>query len=113
MEEKNKEQNNMIAIIGFVISLVSLLMCCGSLSAISLVVSIVGLVSAKNYVDGKKTFAIVGIILSGIGMIMFFLACLFMIPFLLITEDTEISGNTYPQESGYSWSYNDSPSNQL
>lgn len=112
MEEKNKEQNNMIAIIGFVVSLVSLLMCCGSFSFISLILSIVGLATVNKYVDGKKVFAIIGIVLSGIGMFMF-MAALVIIPFLTVTENTEISGNRYPQESEYGWSYNDSPSNQL
>ena len=71
-EEKTVTNNptNGVGIAGFVVSLVSLILCCGSLSVISLILSIVGVVSAKNYNGNGKGLSISGIIISIIGIIL-------------------------------------------
>lgn len=66
----NTSNTNGLAIAGFVISLVSSLLCCGSFSFISLIFSIVGLVNAKKCDGNGKGMAIAGIIISAIGMIL-------------------------------------------
>lgn len=66
----NSNGSNGLAIAGFVVSLVSSLLCCGSFSFISLILSIVGLVNAKKYNGNGKGMAIAGIIISSIGMIL-------------------------------------------
>ncbi len=63
-------QTNGMAIAGFVVSLVSTLLCCGAFNIVSLILSIVGLVQAKNYNGNGKGLAIAGIIISCIFMIL-------------------------------------------
>ena len=61
---------NGFGIAGFVISLVSLLICCGSFSWLSLIFSIIGLVNAnKNNGEGKG-LSIAGIIISAIVVVL-------------------------------------------
>lgn len=57
---------NGLAIAGFVISL----LCCGSLSPVSLILSIIGLIKAKDINGSGKGLAIAGIILSALGIIL-------------------------------------------
>lgn len=65
----NKYTNG-FGIAGFVISLVSLLICCGSFSWLSLIFSIIGLVNAnKNNGEGKG-LSIAGIIISSIVVVL-------------------------------------------
>lgn len=64
-----QSQTNGLAIAGFVVSLVSTLLCCGGLNVVSLVLSIVGAVKAKDYGGSGKGMAIAGIIISAIGLI--------------------------------------------
>ena len=64
-----QNKSNGLAIAGFVVSLVSTLLCCGSFNVISLVLSIVGAVKAKDYGGNGKGMAIAGIIISAIGLI--------------------------------------------
>ena len=60
----NDEKSNGFAVAGFVVSLVSSLLCCGSFNMIGLILSIIGLVKAKE-LDGKgKGLAIAGIVIS-------------------------------------------------
>ena len=74
----NGQQNpkNGLAIAGFVVSLVSSLLCCGSFNLISLILSIVGLTKAKDYNGDGKGLAIAGIVISVVGYII--LVCLYI-----------------------------------
>lgn len=65
-----QRKSNGMAVAGFVISLVSLL-CCGGLSFLGLVFSIIGLVNAKNCDGDGKGLAIAGIIISSLFVIIF------------------------------------------
>ena len=60
-----------MAIAGFVISLVSFLLCCGSLNWLSLIFSIIGLAQAKSKNGNGKGLAIAGIVISCIVMVLF------------------------------------------
>ena len=62
-------KTNGLALAGFIVSLVSTILCCGSFNVISLVLSIVGAIKAKDYGGNGKGFAIAGIVISVIGMI--------------------------------------------
>ena len=64
-----QSKSNGLAIAGFVVSLVSTILCCGSLNVISLVLSIVGAVKAKDYDGNGKGLAIAGIVISAIGLV--------------------------------------------
>ena len=68
-----QNKSNGLAIAGFVVSLVSTLLCCGSFNVISLVLSIVGVAKAKDYGGNGKGLAIAGIIISAIGLILLIL----------------------------------------
>lgn len=62
-----------MAIAGFVISLVSIICCCGSLSTFSLVFSIIGLVNSKKVNGNGKGLAIAGIIISILAYVLLFI----------------------------------------
>ncbi len=64
-----KDNNNSMATAGFVVSLISWLLCCGSFSWLSLIFSIVGLVQAKDKNGNGKGLAIAGIIISAIALL--------------------------------------------
>lgn len=66
-----QNDSNGMAIAGFVISLVSFLLCCGTLNWLSLIFSIVGLVQAKSKNGNGKGLAIAGIVISCIVMVLF------------------------------------------
>lgn len=70
-------KSNGLAIAGFVVSLVSTILCCGSFNLISLILSIVGAVKAKDCGGKGKGMAIAGIIISVIGMIILILLTIF------------------------------------
>ena len=96
------KKGNGMAIAGFVISLISCILCCGSLSWLSLIFSIIGIVSAKN-VEGKgKGMAIAGLILSIIGMLVL-IGFFVLLPAIsaAIAEET----NTYSSSDWNSSSY--------
>ena len=59
-----QKQTNGLAVAGFIVSLVSSLICCGAFNIVGLVLSIVGLVKAKDYGGSGKGMAIAGIIIS-------------------------------------------------
>ena len=65
-----QSQTNGLAIAGFVVSLVSTILCCGSLNVVSLILSIIGAVKAKDYGGSGKGMAIAGIIISAIGLVL-------------------------------------------
>ena len=66
-----QNNSNGMAVAGFVISLVSFFLCCGSLNWLSLIFSIVGLVQAKSKNGNGKGLAIAGIVISCIVMVLF------------------------------------------
>lgn len=66
-----QSNSNGMAVAGFVISLVSMLLCCGTLNWLSLIFSIVGLVQAKSKNGNGKGLAIAGIVISCIVMVLF------------------------------------------
>ena len=59
---------NGLAIAGFITSLVSGILCCGSISVISLILSIVGAVKANDLGGSGKGMAIAGIVISAVGI---------------------------------------------
>lgn len=65
-----KEDKNVIGLIGFILSLISLILCCGSFSLISLILSIVGVVESKKVNGKNKGLSIAGIVLSSIGLLL-------------------------------------------
>ena len=65
-----QKPSNGLAIAGFVVSLVSTFLCCGSFNVISLILSIIGAIKAKDYGGSGKGMAIAGIIISAIGLIL-------------------------------------------
>ena len=65
----NQNNSNSMATAGFVVSLISWLLCCGSFSWLSLIFSIVGLVQAKDKNGNGKGLAIAGIIISAIALL--------------------------------------------
>lgn len=76
VESTLEKKNNGLCIAGLIVSLVSLL-CCGLTSVVGLILSICGLVSAKNNNQKGKGMAIAGIIISAVATLaglIFFLA---------------------------------------
>ena len=69
------KKTNGLAIAGFVVSLVSLL-CCGYISIVGLILSIVGLNKSKETNSGKG-LAIAGIIISAIALVFVIISLLF------------------------------------
>ena len=86
-------KSNGMAITGFIISLVSMILCCGSLSLISLIFSIIGVTKAKDCGGNGKGLAIAGIIISVIGMIVLVIVSIFYSAAIISTLE----------ESGYSY----------
>ncbi len=71
----NQNQSNGMATAGFVVSLVSALLCCGLFNWLGFIFSIIGLVDSKNKNGNGKGLAIAGIVISCIGVvILIFLA---------------------------------------
>lgn len=85
IEEKNSVQDNKIvsnnnvstsktngfAVAGFIISLASMLLCCGTLSWLSLIFSIIGTVNANKENGNGKGLAIAGIVISAISLVLY------------------------------------------
>ena len=63
--------SNGIGIAGFVVSLISLIMCCGSFSWLSLIFSILGIKKAKKNNGVGHGLSLAGIIISAIGLLIF------------------------------------------
>jgi len=68
----NSGKTNGLAIAGFVTTLVSTLLCCGMFNLVGLILSIVGLVQAKNYDGNGKGLAIAGIVIAAVVMVLSF-----------------------------------------
>ena len=71
-------KTNGLAIAGFVVSLVSTILCCGAFNLVGLVLSIVGLTKAKDYDGNGKGFAIAGIIISAVVMVLSIVIYIFL-----------------------------------
>ena len=69
-QNTNSKPTNGLAIAGFITSLVSMFLCCGSISLISLILSILGVVDAKKKSGSGNGLAIAGIIISVVGMLL-------------------------------------------
>lgn len=72
-----QQKSNGLAIAGFIVSLVSTILCCGSFNLISLILSIVGMVKAKELGGAGKGMAIAGIIISAIGIVILIILTVF------------------------------------
>lgn len=66
----SEQKQNGLAIAGFVVSLVSTIVCCGSFNLIGLILSIIGLVKAKDYNGNGKGMAIAGIVICAVVMVL-------------------------------------------
>ena len=73
--QTKSDKVNGFGIAGLVVSILSILTCCGSISVISLILSIVGLKKSDEY--GGKGLSIAGIIVSIIGIVLVVLAIIF------------------------------------
>ena len=60
---------NTWALVGFIVSLVSAILCCGLLSLPSLIFSIIGMSSSKKNNQGGWGLALTGVIISGIYLL--------------------------------------------
>ena len=89
----NQQQKNGLAIAGFVVSLVSTLLCCGAFNLVGLILSIVGLVKAKDYNGNGKGLAIAGIIISAICILILVLYVIFLIMWPNIASSIEEDWN--------------------
>ncbi len=63
--------SNGMGIAGFVISLVSIIMCCGSLSWLSIIFSIIGMNNAKKNNGTGYGLSLAGLIISIVGLLIF------------------------------------------
>ncbi len=70
ISKKDNLNSNDIAIAGFIISIISFIFCFGIMSPISLILSIIGLSNAKKFDDKNKKFAIAGIVISVVAMLL-------------------------------------------
>ena len=85
-----KQYTNGMAITGLVISIVSLIFCCGSISVVGLVFSIIGLNKAKQNNGIGKGLAIAGLIVNIIGiLLMLFWLVLTIVPFFVVASEIE------------------------
>jgi hypothetical protein len=106
----NLKKSNTMAIVALILSLVSFL-CCGGLSVVALILSIIALVSAKNYAEPKKGCAIAGLIISIITIISSIVIILFM-PIIGkaiedIAEENGYSIDLGDFEDDYDYGYSD------
>ena len=69
-QQAPKNPTNGLAIAGLIVSIVSPILCCGALSPISLILSIIGAVDAKKKNGSGKGMAIAGIIISAITIVL-------------------------------------------
>ena len=68
-QQTQSKPTNGLAITGFIMSLVSFIFCCGTLSPISLILSIIGAVDAGKKNGSGKGMAIAGIIISAVTVV--------------------------------------------
>ena len=83
-----KPAKNTVGLVGFILSLVSLL-CCGILSIVSLILSIVGLNKAKELGGVGKGLSLAGLIISIVSIVFGLIAVpLFMPKLISSVNDT-------------------------
>ena len=76
---------NSMAIVALVVSIVSLVLCCGSISWISLILSIVGMNKAKQLNGAGHGLALAGLIVSIVGMVLGLIwTLLWLLPFFTV-----------------------------
>ena len=107
-------KKNTVGLVGFIMSLISLVLC-GSLSFVSLILSIVGICNAKNCNGDAMGLSVAGLIISIFTTIIkVIMLILFIIPMLFIpsiVEQIDEDGDfeiTYNND--YDSRYNDSSS---
>ena len=108
-------KKNTVGLVGFIMSLVSLILC-GSLSFVSLILSIVGICNAKNCNGDAMGLSVAGLIISIItSIIKVIMIFLFIIPMLFIPsiiEEIDDNWDDNEFEITYNNDYNhNSPSN--
>lgn len=79
---------NGFAVAGFVISLVSTILCCGSFNWLSLVFSIIGLVNSKKMNGEGKGLSIAGIVISSVFLVLTILLFAFGVTVSILEELT-------------------------
>ena len=98
-EPNNKvtNDNNMVGVIGFVTSIVNMLLCCGSLSIIPLILCGMG-IAKSNRTDGEgKILSIIGLVLAILSAFIFFLTVL--LPMLFAVPMIPIFGEIFEEMS--------------
>lgn len=66
----NEQKTNTMSLVGFILSIVSIVCCCCSFSGLALILSIIGLIQINKTNEKGKGFAITGIVVGGIGVIL-------------------------------------------
>lgn len=83
----NSKYTNNMGIAGFVVSLVSLFMCCCTLSWLSLIFSIIGVKNANKHNGEEKGLSIAGVIISSISLAVFLIYLVMMIYIIIVTGE--------------------------
>jgi len=100
------KKSNGMALAGFIISLVSVLLCCGGFSWLGLIFSIIGVVKAKQLDGNGKGLGIAGIIISSIGMILVIVGvCLIPVFGQFVSDQVENEWDSY--SDNYDYDYDD------
>lgn len=83
-----KAYTNGMGIAGLVISIVSLILCCGSMSWLGLIFSIIGMNNAKKNNGIGKGVSLGGLIVNIVGLVLFLLFLfLFSVPFFAVLAE--------------------------
>ena len=108
-------KKNTVGLVGFIMSIVSFVLC-GTLSFVSLILSIVGICNAKNCNGDGMGLSVAGLIISIItSIIKFIMIIIFIIPLLFvpsIVEEIQENGdfeitynNDYDDDSNSGYNY--------
>ena len=79
-------KTNGLAIAGFTVTLVSTILCCGIFNMVGLVLSIIGLVKAKDYDGNGKGLAIAGIVICCVCILISIIFTIFFNATGVLTE---------------------------
>ncbi len=71
----------MIGVIGFITSIVNLLLCCGSLSIVPIILCGIGIAKSKRADGEGKIMSIIGLILAIIALLVFVFTVIFPLIF--------------------------------
>ena len=106
-------KKNTVGLVGFIMSIVSLVLC-GTLSFVSLILSIVGICNAKNCNGDGMGLSVAGLIISILtSIIKFVMLILFIIPLIFvpsIIEEIEDNWDDGDFEITYNNDYNNGSS---